>query len=462
MRHLLAAVTALALSSPAFAYIAVDASRLTLSEVVLEFPDVLLLKLDKFDADSSAYVFAVEEALTGKPPETKTVRFELQAKGKPVPRLAGLKAGDPVILFVGSPDNRALAFAAGGWFLTTPDQGWQRFTQFRDDFRQLFDGTLPELADAVRALRRGEDVVVPIHPAAGGEKERAFVKYQAMFPHRRWPALDPKGPNRTRDEWQKLAAGKSVADRQQAVLALAGPVELLLAAAKDTHPEVRLAAVVGLSQLKGVGDAEVKALARALNDSDRFVCAFAAVALGKAGAKGAVPELLTALGDRNHDHDFRPHRAAEAAEAVLTLVPGTKDADRAVQFFLSDKMLKDHRIDSEGTRTAAARALGRCGPAAKAAVPELVKCFKDQEPMTRVAAAEAVRAIGGSERQVEQAEAVLAKEVLNPDVGVAVRAIRACGSGPVVVAALPALQQVMKGTDEVLRREARVVINPPK
>lgn len=456
---LLAVVT---LASPAPAYIAVDASRLTLGEVVLEFPDVLLLKLDKFDADGGAYIFGVEEALNGKRPEAKTVQFDLQLKGKAVPRLAGLKVGDPVVLFTGSPENRTLALTPGGWVLFTPDQGWQRFTQFRDDFRQLFDGTITELADAVRSLRRGDDVVVPIHPTGADDKERAFIRYEGMFPHRRWPALAPKSPERTRDEWVKLAGGKSVADRQQAVVALAGSVDVLLTAVKDAHAEVRLAAVAGMCELKGVGDEEVKALKKALNDPDRFVCAFAAVALGRAGAKGAVSELLKALGDRNYDHDFRPHRAAEAAEAIMTLAPGTKEADKAVAFFLSDKMLTDHRVDSEGTRTAAARALGRCGSSAKGAVPELVKCFKDKDPITRVAAAEAVWHIGGSEKERDQAEAVLAKEVLNPDAGVAVRAIRACGSGGLKTGVLPALQQVMKGDNELLKREARVVLNPPK
>ena len=455
-----ALVFVIAVPTHSLAYIAVDASRLTLCEVMLEFPDVWLLKLDKWSSEKGAYLFTVEEVLAGRKPESKVVRLHLHADGKTPERLASLKKGDICIAFFGSPDNRALMLTPDNWFLTRPDQEWFRFVQFRDDFRQLFAGSPDELARTIRILRQCGAATVPVHPSGTGAKERLFVRYDAMFPHRRWPVLPMNATRRDPQEWERLADSQSVVERQQALIALAsqpGSESRLIKGLTDTHAEVRLAAVMGLATQASWSRAAIGQLVAALKDGDRFVCAFAAWGLGRANAKDHVDDLLDALGDRNYDHDFRPHRAAEAAEAILKLSPNSPAADRAVEFFLSDRMLRDQRIDSEGTRTAAARALGRSGIAARKALPELVKRLKDPLPETRIAAAEAVCLIGGDITQREKAEAVLRAEIDQPELMRRILAIRAAGAARATTTVV-ALRKLLDGDEAILQREAKQVL----
>lgn len=445
----------LAAPAPARAYIAVDAGRLTLCEVMLEFPTALALTVEKLDADRAAYIFDTTATLQGKAPAA-SVKIVLDADA--AKRLKGLKKGSPAVVFLGSVDNRSLVFAEGAWFITRPDQGWEKFDQFRDDFAALFAGSPAELAAAVRALARGGAVTVAVAPKGLEPNTRAFVRYDAEFPHRRFPAPDPKAPKMTGDEAKTALGSKSAAARQQAVLAVALAADAepaLVKALGDGHSEVRIAAAWALGERKAASKAAVEALARALEDDDRFVCAFAGWALGRAGAgaKPAVPALLKALGDRNFDHDFRPHRAAEAAETLLRLAPNDDATARAVAFFLTDRMLNDHQIDSEGTRTAAARALGRSGPAAKAALPELAKRLKDEVAATRVAAAESLILIGGDTRRAA-AEKVLAAELASGDVGTRVQAARAIAATK-ATALRPQLQKAADDKDEYVKRAAQ-------
>jgi HEAT repeat protein len=419
----------LAMPARSPAYIAVSAERLTLCEVMLEFPNALLLKVEKFDESKGAYIFEVTEVLQGSAPKDP-VKLALFNDGVLPKRLQGMKKGTAIVAFLGSPDNRSLIFADGGWFLTRPDQGWEKFAQFRDDFSALFAGTPEELANAVRTLTRGGNATVSVQPKGIEANSKLFVRYEADFPHRRWPARDPAAAKRKAEDVRLAFGSKSVAVRQQAVIELATLPDAeadLLKAARDPHAEVRLAAVVGLGQQPKLSKPAIELLTRALEDEDRFVCGFAAWALGRAGAdaKVSVPQLLKALGDRNYDHDFRPHRAAEAAESILKLVPGTPQAAKAVEFFLTDRMLNDQRIDSEGTRTAAARALGRSGPAAKAALPELAKRLKDPLAATRIAAAEAIHLVGGDTAQRAAATKVLATEIATGEVATRIQALRA-------------------------------------
>jgi hypothetical protein len=451
----LAALALVAVPAPAPAYIAVSAERLTLCEVMLEFPTVLDLTLDKFDAEKGAFVFTAS-ALQGKKPDAP-LRFALLDGGTTHKRFARLAKGARAVAFLGSPDNRSLVYCEAGWFLTKPDQGWERFTQFRDDFRALCDGTPDELARACAALAVGGEATVPVRSKGVEGDARPFARYSAQFPHRRFPALDPNAK-------PPAAGAKVVVARHRAALQTDAEPDLLKALT-DAHPEVRAAAAFALGTRKEWSKDAIGALAKALEDDDRFVCGFAALALGRAGAsaKPATDALLKALGDRNFDHDFRPHRAAEAAEALLRIAPNTDAANRAVAFFLTDRMLNDQRIDSEGTRTAAARALGRSGAAAKGALPDLVKRLTDPLPATRVAAAEAVHLVGGDAKQREAAAKVLAKECASADAGTRVQALRACAASR-DADLLPAVRKCLSDSAAEVKdaaREALAVLAKP-
>ncbi|MEZ6142748.1 MAG: HEAT repeat domain-containing protein [Zavarzinella sp.] len=425
-------LTAGGLPSTSPAYIAVQADRLTLCEVMLEFPTIVVLEMQKGDPARGAYLFDIKEVLQGPAPK-QPVRFSLLEDGKVPSRIGKLAKSQQIVAFMGSPDNRSLIVTAGGWFLTQPNQGWERFSGFRDDFRSLFAGTPTQLIEAIRSLKGGGIVTVEVHPKGLGEKERLLIRYDSDYPHRRWPTLPRGFSDRTIDTLRKEFNSSSVVVRQQAMLAAAKfPTleENLRAGMRDPHTEVRLAAIVSLGDLPALTAETMKELTRCLNDEDRFVCAMAAWRLGRLGpvAKSTIPELLKALNDRDANYDFRPHRAAEAAEAILAIAPDSDAAPKAVQFFLSNRMLNDHRIDSEGTRTAAARALGRSGKVASAALPDLTAALKDKLPATRIAAAEAVHLIGGDEKPREFALAVLQVEISKGELATRIQAIRAAAN----------------------------------
>lgn len=425
---LLAAVS-VSTPRPAGAYIAVKANRLTLCEVILEFPDVVLLEIEKSDPATGAFKATVREVLAGKKPE-QPIRLALLSDGKLPERLGGLRPGSTLVAFFGSPDRRSLFLADGGWFVTNPDKGWERWNQFRDDFRTLFAGGPKELAEAVRTLQRGGSATVPIQLLGTDHEARSYVRYDADFPHRRWPALPPKAARPDLDELRKKARGQSAPGRLEAMLHLASLPDSepeLRRGLRDSHAEVRAAAAFGLGQQKELSDGAISDLAKALADEDRFAAAFSAWSLGRAGprAAAAIRDLEKALSDRDFDHDYRPHRAAEAAEAILRIDPKGSAADAALKLLLSDRMLNDRRIDSEGTRTAAARTLGRCGPAAKGAIPDLRTHLEDSVPSTRIAAAEAIFLAGGKDADRTAARRVLATGMAKGERLDRIRAVRA-------------------------------------
>lgn len=456
---LLAAVSAI--PRPAGAYIAVKANRLTLCEVILEFPDVVLLEIQKSDPATGAYVATVREVLAGKKPE-QPIRLALLSDGKLPERLGGLRPGSTLVAFFGSPDRRSLFLAEGGWFVTNPDKGWERWNQFRDDFRNLFAGGPKELADAVRVLQRGGSARVPIQPLGTDAEARSYVRYDADFPHRRWPALPPKAVLPDLDELRKLARGPSIPGRLEAMLHLASLPDSepdLRRGLRDTHAEVRAAAAFGLGQQKELSDGAISDLAKALADEDRFAASFAAASLGRAGprAAAAIRDLEKALSDRDFDHDYRPHRAAEAAEAILRIDPKGSAADAALKLLLSDRMLNDRRIDSEGTRTAAARSLGRCGPSAKGAISDLRTHLEDSVPSTRIAAAEAMFLVGAGDKDRTAARRLLAAEMAKGARIDRIRAIRATAA--VGESSLRTeLQRAATDTDPDIAREATAAL----
>jgi HEAT repeat protein len=414
-------------------YIAVTAARLTLPEVLLEFPTAQLLKLEKHDAKRGAYLFAVSETFQGNA-STKTIRLALLQNGSLPKGLESLKDGDSALAFFGSPDNRSLIFAGGVWFITKPDREWERFEQRRDDFSALFAGSAIELGQAIGTLSRGGSPVVRVQPGGTAPSESFYVRYDAQFPHRRFPSSDPKAKPATIAQLRDQLKDKSAAVRRQAVLTLSqstaeDKTQSLLLAAKDTHAEVRLCAVVALGEAKKLTPEIETTLVKALKDEDRFVCAFAAISLSRFAtqAKGALPALADALADRDYHHDFRPHRAAEAAEAILKIAPESEQAKSALRLLLSDRMLNDTRIDREGTSAAAARALGRIGGAARSASGELAKRLKDTDAATRIAAAEALHRVGAEAKLKEQALAVLKNEIRKGVLATRIMALRAVG-----------------------------------
>jgi HEAT repeat protein len=388
---------------PASAYIDGGGVRITLPEILLEFRSAAVLTVEALDAGRGAVRFKIAERLkgTGEPPAA--VRQLLRKDGATPGFVAGVKPGDRAVWFSGCHDKRSLTLLGGVWYVTAEADGagWERLTAERPDCTAVFLGTAPELADAVRALLRGRAVAVPFRPGGAGDG-RGFVAYSLAEPHRKQLVPDPSGAGvaaKTPAQWLAELDSRDTVARQVAAHALGmlptspEAVARLIAALKDSDAEVRITAAESLGRLKSDPAATVAALTAALEDGDRFVCVAAAQALEAFGpeAAPAVPALRKALADRNWSFDFRPLRAAAAAEALLKIAPA--EGGPALEL-LTRRLLDDDRPDSYGTRAAGAAALGRIGPAAAPALPRLLARLDDRESSVRTAAAEAVLRIG--------------------------------------------------------------------
>jgi hypothetical protein len=406
------------MATGAWAYIAVPGERLTLPEIMLEFPTIVELTLEKSDASKGAFLFQVRTPLQGAAPMGR-VRAALLHEQKLPPAFAALQDGQSAVVFLGSPDNRSLWLTSAGWFLTKPGDGWERFAEFRADMNAVCSGSPTELAQVVRALGAGDTATLPIRRG----QATAWVRYDAQFPHRRWLALAPQQPALSATaavqqlaQPDPLTALVGLAHQPQLPAAAVPPVLKLLAAGPV---DVRQAALEVLAAHRPVPDQAVPALAKVLHEEDRFLCVAAAWALLAYGpaAQPAVPDLVKCLAERNFDHDYRPHRAAAAAEALLRIAPGTPAAEAGLRLLLSDKMLNDQRSDSEGTRAAAARSLGRCGPAAKGAIGALRQRLTDPLVTVRISAAEALLLIGAPAEVTDAAAQVLVRYLVQGTAG---------------------------------------------
>ncbi len=99
-----------------------------------------------------------------------------------------------------------------------------------------------------------------------------------------------------------------------------------------------------------------------------------------ADARSAVPDLIELVAnDTDRGQAFDTLRAIDAADP--------KDVGKLIAL-----LGHRHRI----VRFAAVRSLGRLGPAAREALPQLERFLKEESPMTRKAAEDAIARIEGA------------------------------------------------------------------
>jgi len=197
------------------------------------------------------------------------------------------------------------------------------------------------------------------------------------------------------------------------------PLRQWLHALEDADPKVRSDAldvvetIADPQELGAQTEAVVSALSRVLSDNEVAFRKRAAETLGRIGpdAKTAVPALVTALEDGEV--------GLSAIEALTRIGPGAQAATRPLLKLLKHK---DERVRGAATRAlgdvgakpeevvpaliealkheadrwSAARTLGRYGPWAKAAIPELLALLKseNEDPLLQGTAAFALGAMG--------------------------------------------------------------------
>lgn len=457
----------------AWAYIDAGGDRITLAEVLLEFRDVAAVKIEKADLDRGAVLYRVQKRFQGK--LTDPTKHALLAMGKVPEPLQKLAPGQAAVLLNGCYDRRGIALTSCGWYHVddppNPQDGWHRLVMLRADLDSIFFGTPEQLTETLSRLREGERVVVRIRPRDCKPSESVFVSCDLDDPHNRPTAMNPDGPQpmqRQVPEWLADLKTGTVPQRVQAALALARlpasdeSVGGLIAGLRDRVGVVRAAVCESLGTLKQDAKRVVPALAKALNDSDRFVCVCAARALAEFGvaAKPALPDLARALGDRDFVQDFRPFRANAVAEAIVRIAPDDQLTQRALKH-LEQRMLNDERPDSYGTRLEGARVLGRLGPVARPVLASLMRRLKDPDANVQVTAAHAVLRVSNRPGEQELAVVTLKKLVRHDDNLVRLRVARALADAPAVLA--KELYQILQmDTVPKIRTLATQALSPPK
>ena len=281
-------------------------------------------------------------------------------------------------------------------------------------------------------------------------------------------------------------------------------VPALIRAVKDKDSRVRAAAATALGQIGPAAETAVPALVEALKDTDyqallkiglaavphliqalktgqRPLRRRAAEVLGKMGpaAKAAVPELIRTLKEE------KGGLRAAAAKALGGIGPVTKGvipaliqalrdgpsyepgsgSIRPVRSGADDVLLKmqDQAVpalirvvndpaDEARVRREAVRLLGWIGPAAKAAVPTLLKTLDSTDPSMRQQVVDSLGRIGPVTKEVVPA---LLKALADEENGVRYHAAEALGSiRPVDKAVIPSLIKAAKDGYPTVRKYA--------
>ena len=271
-------------------------------------------------------------------------------------------------------------------------------------------GLLADYDDGVRdacaaALGGIGEPAVPLVAQVLGERDLARFGRRAGFREevdRLWRRLDVEGACPVPDSaWRDLtwAAREGLREQVEAVhqaaataLGRAGPaavpaVPALVQALSGASDPVGQAAARALGEIGPAARTALPHLAAVLVNGTPGVQKAAAEALARIDADWGAADLLTALVARLPEDG---PRAAEAADALVMI--GANSAPALVRALAST---------DQAASEAAARTLGRIGPAARWAVPSLTAALRDPRGAVREAAAQALarvapdRLVGG-------------------------------------------------------------------
>jgi len=256
--------------------------------------------------------------------------------------------------------------------------------------------------------------------------------------------------------------------RSQAVFALGrigepsdSIVPALIAALTDNKMEIRARAVEALGLIGPRAREAVPALAAALKDHEAIVAIKACQALSFIGESDAAQALLAAFQDK------RPEVAVAANQALWHLGPKADPVLPALLSLAEDPieksaparnllasfgshvvpfLVKALRDKEAARREAAADALGRIGPPARAAVPELLAALKDKSAAVALMAAMALS-------QVDSTRGSAGVKLLTDALDVPGAAIALVNLGPNARAAITDLIAALKPRKENVNQD---------
>jgi HEAT repeat protein len=205
----------------------------------------------------------------------------------------------------------------------------------------------------------------------------------------------------------RRAAAEALSDPRTAEKKMQAAWPAAVAAIKDPDAEVRAGIVPAVRQFAPDADAATARLKPMLADEDDRVRIVAAFALAELEAPDVAPTVVELLVNKPGKYQ------KELIDVLAQFGP-----QAAVAAPLLTEMLgKSPTIPEEERQSleySLVRALGRTGPAAKGALPELVKRFKQREPGDREELVEALAQIGPA-APAEVAPALLAAIEEDPD-----------------------------------------------
>jgi HEAT repeat protein len=255
---------------------------------------------------------------------------------------------------------------------------------------------------------------------------------------------------------------------------------VLIAALKDSKKEVREQAVIALGWIGTPTQEVTTGLIAALKDKETIIAIKACRVLSLLGIAEAAPALLAVFqGDR-------PEVATEAGRALWRLGPkaapvvpallsaaqapplppqfgGGKGGAAPVRELLASfgpdvvpDLAKELRANDAARREAAADVLGRIGPPARAAVPDLLAALKDRSSSVALVAAMALA-------QIDSTRGGAAVKLLTDALDVPGAALALANIGPSARAAVPDLIAALKprkqtAQDELIRLNARLAL----
>ena len=202
------------------------------------------------------------------------------------------------------------------------------------------------------------------------------------------------------------------------------------------------------------------------------------------GRGASVPELIQQLKDADEANRLRAAKilgrlGAQARPALTALQEATSDADEDVRRVATNslkavqsanapseqiaRLIRDLRDADDIVRFKAARELGKLGPAARDAIPDLQRLLQDPDEDVRRVAATSLRLIqtdAGPGPVANEAVQRLIQNLTNNDELIRIRAAKDLAKlGPAARDAIPALQRLLQDPDEDVRRVATSALN---
>lgn len=235
--------------------------------------------------------------------------------------------------------------------------------------------------------------------------------FLGLLPAAEEPASKPAWKGKPAEHWTKQLSSKDVAERREAVKALASigsgataAIKPLLAAVKDDDSEVRLGAIQALGQIGPDAKEALPALLNAAKDREVTFQDAALEALGRIGVNDA--RVVTVLAEAALT---APPRGSGATRGLKAMGPRAKGAIPVLEKGLNNVAVIDvlgslgtdaipllkKASEQESTvlKVAALRSLGNVGPdGAKEAIPLLKKHLEEKDGGK--AAAEALANLG--------------------------------------------------------------------